>query len=156
MRTFEISSDLAAPPETVWQRVVTPEGINDEFVPLMRMTMPRRLRDTTIDGLPLGQRVGRSWLLLFGLIPVDYDDLALAEVEPGRRFLEQSTMLTHSRWQHERIVEPRGVGCRLSDRLAWQGRAEVFEMLYGVAVPILFRNRHRRLRKRFGAAISAR
>lgn len=150
MRSFEIASELAAKPETVWQRVVTPAGINDEVLPLMRMTMPRHLRGAMIDQLPLRQRVGRSWLLLFGVIPVDYDDLALAEVEPGRRFLEQSTMLTQSRWSHERILEPHDDGSRVTDRLSWEGRTKAFEMLYGVAVPVLFRHRHRRLRKRFG------
>ena len=150
MRAFEISSDLAATPETVWQRVVTPAGINDELLPLMRMTMPRQLRGATIDQLPLRQPVGRSWLLLFGLVPVDYDDLALAEVDPGRRFFEQSTMLTQSQWTHERIVEAHEGGCRVADRLSWQGRTKAFEMLYGLAVPVLFRHRHRRLRRRFG------
>lgn len=150
MRAFEISSDLAATPETVWQRVVTPAGINDELLPLMRMTMPRQLRGATIDQLPLGQPIGRSWLLLFGLVPVDYDDLALAEVDPGRRFFEQSTMLTQSQWAHERIVEAHEGGCRVTDRLSWQGRTKEFEMLYGLAVPVLFRHRHRRLRRRFG------
>lgn len=150
MRSFEISSDLAATPEEVWQRVVTPAGINDELLPLMAMTMPQQLRGATIDELPLGQRVGRSWLLLFGLVPVDYDDLALAEVDPGRRFLEQSTMLTQSQWTHERIVEPQNGGCRLTDRLGWQGRTKVFEAVFGLAVPILFGHRHRRLRRRFG------
>ena len=154
MRSFEIASDLAATPDTVWQRVVTPAGINDELMPLMRMTMPRHLRGATIDQLPLGQRVGRCWMLLFGLVPVDYDDLALAEVDPGRRFFEQSTMLTQSQWTHERTIEPNDDGCRVTDRLSWQGRTKAFEMLYGLAVPILFRHRHRRLRKRF-AAISA-
>lgn len=150
MRAFEISSDLAATPETVWQRVVTPAGINDELLPLMRMTMPRQLRGATIDQLPLRQPIGRSWLLLFGLVPVDYDDLALAEVDPGRRFFEQSTMLTQSQWAHERIVEAHEGGCRVTDRLSWQGRTKPFEMLYGLAVPVLFRHRHRRLRRRFG------
>jgi hypothetical protein len=28
-------------------------------------------------------RLGRSWLLLFGFIPFDYDDLGLAELGPG-------------------------------------------------------------------------
>jgi hypothetical protein len=141
----------------VWQRVVTPAGINDELMPLMRMTMPRHLRGATIDELPLRQRIGRCWMLLFGLIPVDYDDLALAEVEPGSRFLEESTMLTQSRWTHERVAEPADGGCRVTDRLSWQGRAKAFEVLYGMAVPILFRHRHRRLRRRFGPpAISER
>jgi hypothetical protein len=150
VRSFEIASELAAKPETVWQRVVTPAGINDELLPLMRMTMPRHLRGAMIDQLPLRQRIGRSWLLLFGFVPVDYDDLALAELEPGRRLLEQSTMLTQSRWSHERSIEAHDGGCRVTDRLDWEGRTKAFEMLYGVAVPVLFRHRHRRLRKRFG------
>ena len=149
MRSFEIASDLAASPEAVWQRVVTPAGINDELLPLMRMTMPRHLRGATIDQIPLQQRIGRCWLLLLGLVPVDYDDLALVEVDPGRRFLEHSTMLTQSRWSHERIVEPHDGGCRVIDRLHWQGRTRAFEAVFGAAVPILFRHRHRRLRRHF-------
>lgn len=150
MHSFQIATDLAAGPEEVWQRVVTPVGINDELLPLMRMTMPRQLRGATIDQLPLGQRLGRCWMLLLGLIPVDYDDLALTEVERGHRFLEQSTMLTQSRWTHERTIEPHDDGCRVTDRLSWQGRTKASEAVYGVAVPILFRHRHRQLRKRFG------
>lgn len=149
MRSFEIASDLAASPEAVWQRVVTPAGINDELLPLMRMTMPRHLRGATIDQIPLRQRIGRCWLLLLGLVPVDYDDLALVEVDPGRRFLEHSTMLTQSRWSHERIVEPHDGGCRVIDRLRWEGRTRAFEAVFGAAVPILFRHRHRRLRRHF-------
>ncbi len=152
MRSFEIATDLAAPPETVWQRVTTPQGINDELLPLMRMTMPRALRGVTIGDISVSENLGRSWLLAFGLIPVDYDDLTIAELEPGRRFLEQSTMLTQSRWRHERIVEALGSGCRVTDRLAWQGRARALGALFGLAVPILFRHRHRRLRRRFGSA----
>jgi hypothetical protein len=32
----------------------------------MRMTIPRGLREATLDQLPLGERAGRSWVLLFG------------------------------------------------------------------------------------------
>ena len=68
--------------------------------------------------------LGRSWILLGGLLPVDYDDLKLAELEPGRRFLERSRTLTFSVWQHERIVEPEGEGrCRVTDRLGFELQA---------------------------------
>jgi hypothetical protein len=36
-----------------------------------------------------------------GVIPFDYDDLVLAEREQHRRFLESSSTLTMSRWEHE-------------------------------------------------------
>ena len=68
----------------------------------MRMTVPRRLRGKTIDDVEPGEGLGRSWLLLFGLIPFDYDDLGLAELGPGHRFLERSTMLTAHR--HRRLA----------------------------------------------------
>jgi hypothetical protein len=150
VRSFEISTDLPATPEAVWQRVTTPQGINDELLPLIRMTMPRALRSATIDDLPLRQRVGRSWLLLFGLIPVDFDDLTIAELEPGRRFLERSTMLTQAEWVHARTVEPHGSGARVTDELQWQGRTRLFGAIFGLVIPVVFGHRHRRLRRHFG------
>jgi hypothetical protein len=87
------------------------------------MTMPRALRDKTIDDVETGRPLGRSWLLLLGVVPFDYDDLSLAELEPGRRFLERSTMLSMRTWEHERTVEPRGEGeCEVTDRLRFQLR----------------------------------
>src|SRR5262245_26958757 len=82
-------SVVPAPAGLVWDRVVTAEGINDEMRPWFRMTMPPGLRGATIDDVRVGEPLGRSWLLALRLIPVDYDDLCLAELEPGRRFLER-------------------------------------------------------------------
>ena len=36
-----VASRLAARPDRVWDRVITPAGINDELRPIMRMTVPR-------------------------------------------------------------------------------------------------------------------
>src|SRR6187402_1000221 len=92
------TSRLAADPGAVWERVMSAEGINDEMAPLLRMTVPRGL-----DGLDLARvepgRLGRSWILLFGILPVDYDDLGLERIEPGRGFLERSTMLSQRLWE---------------------------------------------------------
>ena len=66
--------------------------------PLVRMTAPPELRGARIDDLPTGRRARRSWLLLFGVLPVDFDDLTIAEHGPGHRFREESRMLTQSRW----------------------------------------------------------
>jgi ligand-binding SRPBCC domain-containing protein len=153
VHTFEISTDLSASPDAVWQRVTTPDGINDELLPLMRMTIPRALRSATVADVTVGERLGRCWMLLFSVIPVDFDDLTIAELGPGRRFLERSTMLTQSAWTHERTVESSNSGSRVTDRLTWQGRNAVFGGMYKVAVPILFRNRHRKLRRHFGAQL---
>ena len=135
----------------VWARAVSEEGINHELAPVLRMTVPPGLRGKTVDDVEVGTVVGRSWILLGRLLPVDYDDLCIAELEPGRRFLERSRTLSFSLWQHERIVEPiDDRSCRVTDRLS-------FELKHGVAwipgaprlaraiVAFLFRHRHRRL-----------
>ena len=151
MRNFQIQSELATPADTVWPAITAPAGINYELMPLMRMTMPAGLDGATLDEVPLRKPLGRSWLLLGGVIPVEYDDLTIAERGPGYRFFEQSRMLTQRQWWHERVVEPLPEGCRVVDRLQWVGRAAPLSSLYAAIVPRLFAHRHRRLRVRYGA-----
>lgn len=148
----EQSSLVAAPAAEVWARAVTPEGVNHELAPILRMTMPKGLRGTAIDDAPLGEVVGRSWILLFGVLPVDWDDLCLAELEPGHRFLERSTMLSMRSWQHERTVEPSpGEQASVRDRLTFELRRPLARIpgshrFAEAIVRRLFRHRHRRLR----------
>ena len=155
--SFSITTPLDAPAAAVWERAITEEGINDELRPIVRMTMPPGLRGATIDDVTVGEPLGRSWILLAGLLPVDYDDLCLAELEPGRRFLERSRTALFSLWQHERIIERRGdLGCSVTDRLAFEfkgplGRMPGARQLAEAVVGFLFRHRHSRLTRRFGA-----
>ena len=151
MQSVEQSSVIPRPAAEVWARAVTEEGINHELAPILRMTMPRRLAGKTIDDVEVGVPLGRSWILLGGLLPVDYDDLCLAELEPGRRFLERSRTLAFGVWQHERTVEPLDDGsCRVTDRLDFELRAPVGRLpgsarAARAVVAFLFRHRHRRL-----------
>jgi hypothetical protein len=115
------------------------------------MTMPAGLRGKTIEDVEVGAPLGRSWILLGGIVPVDFDDLRLVELEPGRRFLERSRTFAFSVWQHERVVEPLGEGrCGLTDRLGFELRPALAWMpgaarLARAIVAALFRHRHRRL-----------
>ena len=72
---IEISSRLEAPPAQVWDRVTTPEGIVDEMRPYLRMTVPAGVEKLDPENIELGKKIGRSWILLFGLIPFDYERL---------------------------------------------------------------------------------
>ena len=114
------------------------------------MTVPRGLEDFGIGDVEPGQVIGRSWVLLFGLIPFDYDDLRLERVDPGRGFLERSRMLSQRLWEHERTIEPMDDGCLLSDRLAWELRLPLPGSLPAPLIHAVFKHRHRRLRARFG------
>jgi ligand-binding SRPBCC domain-containing protein len=151
METVEQTSVVPGSPEQVWERAISEEGINHELQPILRMTMPAGLRGKTIDDVEVGVPLGRSWILLFGVIPVDYDDLQLAELGPGHRFLERSSMLSMRVWQHERSVEPADAGsCRVTDRLSFELRRPLSWIpgsarLARAIVAALFRHRHRRL-----------
>jgi ligand-binding SRPBCC domain-containing protein len=150
MRVVEQESLLSAPPEAVWARVSTFEGVNDELRPLMRMTAPPRIRRLGLSEVVLGERICRSWVLLFGLIPIDYDDLTLIALEPGRGFHERSRMLSMRVWEHERTLEPDGAsGCRVRDRLSFEPRVPGMGPLLERIIRATFRHRHRRLRRRF-------
>jgi len=119
---FRIATTLAAAPAAVWERAMSAEGINAELGPLLRMTTPRGLNALDLRSLGPGP-LGRSWLLLLGLVPFDYDEIGLEWIEPGRGFLERSTMLTQRLWEHERTIEPAaGGGATLVDRVACCGR----------------------------------
>jgi len=145
-----VASRLDAAPDAVWEWVTTPEGINDEMRPYLRMTIPQGLERLDLESVEVGTSIGRSWILLFGAVPFDYDDLALVRLEPGRGFLERSTMLSQRLWEHERTLEDVEGGCRVTDRVRWEPRLGLPGAPLRPLIGWFFRHRHRRLRRRFG------
>jgi ligand-binding SRPBCC domain-containing protein len=144
------TTELAAPADAVWDRATTAEGVNHELGPWVRMTIPRAARGKSLVDLEPGRRIGRSWVLLLGVIPFDFDDITLVEVGPGRRFLERSPMGSMRFWQHERLVEERDDrACAVTDRLTFAPRVPGSGRLVRAIVERLFAHRHRRLRAYF-------
>lgn len=152
--TFTHRSEIAAAPGEVWNRVVTPEGINDEMHPWLSMSAPRGHPDLSIDTVDVGDPLGRAWLRLFGVVPFEYDWLTITALEPGRRFREESTMASIRAWVHDRTIEPAANGSTLvTDKISMTPR-----MLLYPAGPLLhqtlkafFTHRHRRLAAHFAA-----
>jgi len=142
---FRVSSRLPLSPSVVWERAITVEGVNYELGPLVRMTVP--------EGADLRQGpLGRSWVLLFGVLPVDYDDLFIEWFEPGVGFRERSTMGSASAWWHDRSLLPLpDGGTRVVDHIRFEPRVGLFGGLQAFTFEAMFRWRHRRLRSRFGA-----
>jgi ligand-binding SRPBCC domain-containing protein len=145
-----VCSNLHAAPSDVWRHATSPSGINRELMPLARMTFPAAVGALTPETVRLGERVCRSWVLLFGLLPVDYDDVTLVELEPGRRFLERSPMLSQRFWEHERTLTPAGAGTRICDRVRYVPRMTLLAPLYRRILGAAFGLRHRNLRRIFG------
>jgi hypothetical protein len=150
---IELVSDLAAPAEEVWAAATDLVAINDELGPWMRMTAPRGRRTLSVDDVTPGRRLFRSWLLVLGVLPVDYDDLTITAIGPGHRFQERSRMMSASVWEHERTVTATGAAsCRVTDRVGFVPRTALHGMVLRRVVPRLFAHRHRRLRRRYGDA----
>lgn len=147
---FSVSSDLSAQAAVVWRHAVSPGGVNKEFRPLLRMSFPRGVSDLTERWGP-GEPLYRSWIFFVGIVPVEYDDIVMEEVEPGRRFLERSSMLMQQLWEHERVIEPNPRGCRITDRICFVPRLPGTGALFVPIFKGVFYWRHRNLRRLFGA-----
>ena len=129
----------------MWDRIATVEGVNDELAPWLRMTVP--------EGAELREGpLGRSWVLLLGVVPVDYDDLVLEWFEPGVGFRERSRLASASAWWHDRtlVALPAG-GTRVVDHIRFTPQLAPLAGLQAFVLEALFRWRHRRLRRHFGA-----
>ena len=151
-RVVEQVSEVDAPVEQVWGRVVTPEGINDEMRPWMTMSMPRGTGDMTIDDIEIGVPLGRAWIRLFGVLPIDYDHLSIIALEPGRSFHEKSTMFSMRSWQHERTLTPLDGGrTTVHDRVTFEPRLlmRLSAGLFQRVLAAFFAHRHRRLARHF-------
>lgn len=145
------ASVVRAPRDEVWARVVTADGVSDEFRPLLRMRFPARLAGASIADVPLGRPIGRAWILLGGVIPVEYDDLVLVDLEAPRFFQERSELGSCRVWEHRRELESLADGStRVTDTLRAVPRALVPGSVVRVVVGALFAHRHRRLALEFG------
>ena len=87
MSDVEVSTVVAAPQPEVWDRIASFAGVNHELGPLLRMTAPAEVDSIEPDQVPLGRKWFRSWVLLMRVLPVDYDDLVVVEIDPGAGFL---------------------------------------------------------------------
>ena len=146
---IEVSTRLDAGPDEVWARIATPEGINDELRPWMRMTAPGG-GELNLDTIEAGEGIGRSWVLLFGLIPIDYDDITIVELDRGRGFVERSTMLSQRAWEHIRTIRPDDGGSVVTDAISWEPRLPISAGALRPLFRTIFGHRHRRLVRHFG------
>lgn len=148
-RSFTVSSDLATHADTLWQHAVTPLDINAEFRPLLSMSFPDGMDDITAGWQPGCHRF-RSWIKLGGLLPVDYDDIALAEVKLGSHFYEVSSLASQAVWEHRRAIVALQGGARLTDSVSFTSRIAWLEPLYEWVFRWVFLWRHHNLRRMYG------
>lgn len=145
---FRRTTVLECPVDRVWTTVTTQQGINREMGPYLKMTMPRRFRGRSIADVTAGTRIGKSVLLLFGVLPFGIDDITIARIEPGRMFREESAMTGMRVWIHHRTLEPSGDRTVLTDEITLAPRFPVpgLGTVMARVLSAFFAHRHRRLR----------
>lgn len=152
--TFSKTSEVLAPVDKVWGRLITQEGINHEMRPYLKMTMPKSFRGKSIGDVSPGTHVGKSLLLLFGVIPFGYDDITIAQIQPGRMFREESAMTGMRTWIHLRTLEPVGERTMVTDAITVVPRLPIpgLGRLLGAVIGAFFWHRHRRLKGYFASS----
>lgn len=147
---FRKVSEIDCPVDRVWDRVTTQEGINDEMGPYLKMTMPRQFRGRSIGDVTPGTRIGKSFLLLFGVVPFGFDDITIARIDPGRMFREESIMTGMRIWVHHRTLEPSGDKTVVTDEITLAPQAPMglipgWGKVMSRVLSAFFSHRHRRL-----------
>jgi ligand-binding SRPBCC domain-containing protein len=149
--SYTFSTPLRAAAEKVWAHASTFAGVNQELWPWACMTYPATVPRLTPKTVPLGRTAFRSWILLFGFIPVDYDDFTLVKLEPERGFSEVSRLFSVRQWTHCRTLQQTDGGCIVTDEITLSPRLPGTDWLLAVVYRLMFAWRHRRLRQLFGA-----
>ena len=144
-------SRLRAPRERVWEWISSVAGISAEMWPYFRMTAPRNARSLADLKPRPGVPMFRSIVFLFGVLPIDYSDMTLLELDEGHGFIEQSPMGSMELWRHERRILPcpgEPASVLLVDRLTFRPR--MARRVVRWFIHRVFVHRHAVLRATFG------
>jgi ligand-binding SRPBCC domain-containing protein len=156
MKTVRLTFDstVAATPAEIWAWSTSIRGVTAEMRPLLKVTFPHGMTHIPEGGDSLGKPLCNCKFLLLGVLPIDLSRLTFVEVEPGKRFVEQSPLLSMKSWRHERIITPTVDGARVTDKLEFTPRFA--SGLVAWFTTRIFRHRHAVLAREFGAALGAR
>ncbi|MCE9650161.1 MAG: hypothetical protein K8R18_11115 [Parvibaculum sp.] len=145
----DISSEVAEPAAALWLAVTTPRGVNAELMPFIRMTFPEA--DMRLADAPLDTPLFGSWIFLFGVLPFDRHTFVIHEVG-ARHFVETSRSLLQKLWRHERSLTETAGGTIIRDVVTVIPRFSFAAPATNFVVRAIFRHRHRRLARLYGAA----
>ena len=150
---FEISSKLEVDPDE-FRRMLTLRGVNTELSPLVRMTAPSEWSSRPIVEWPTGRTLFSSWILLFGIVPVDRHSFYLKSIDSRRGFVEESSSLVNSLWRHHRYFDQSGETCEVTDTLEFECRLPLLARLLAPVYRFVFRHRHKVLRRNYSGYAS--
>ena len=151
--SFRFESKLRASTERVWEWITSIKGISAEMWPYFRMTVPKGIVSLDDVDIKFGVRMFRSYVFLFGVLPIDYSDMTLLELNIGEGFTEQSPMGSMRLWRHKRRIVPCPADSDtvlLVDQLTFQPR--MAPRLVKWFIHRVFVHRHKVLKANLGGA----
>jgi ligand-binding SRPBCC domain-containing protein len=143
----QFESKVPTSPEELWDWSTSVRGVDAEMNPILKLEFPEGMTELPQDKSKLGRPLGNCKFRLFGVLPVDLSRLTFVEVEPGRRFVEQSPLLSMKAWRHEREIRPAVGGTRLVDTLEFTPRFATGIVKWFISR--FFQHRHEVLRRQF-------
>lgn len=150
MPSFTIRSRIATTPDRFWS-AMSMRAVNAELNPLVHMTAPAHWRRCPLPQWETGRTLFRSWILLFGVLPVDRHALQLTDIDPAGGFRERPQSWANKLWQHERRTEVVPGGCEVMDTVTVHSRMPGMAVLMLPIYRLVFSHRHRRLKAHWGS-----
>lgn len=130
------------------------DGVNRELSPLIRMTAPPEWSNKAIVEWPTGTVLFSSWILLFGLFPIDRHKFFFQSIDRHLGFTEESSSLTNKLWRHRRSFDRTGSSCRVTDTVEFQCRLPLLAYILAPVYRLIFKHRHKVLRSYYGGSAS--
>ena len=152
--TLTLTTHVPVSTGEAWAWSTSLDGVRTEMRPLLKVVFPRTMTQIGPD-TALNTVLGRCQFLLFGLFPIDMSKLRFTEMEAGRRFVEESDLLSMRAWRHVRVITPSssGRGACITDHLAFTPRLATPVVRY--LVKLFFEHRHKKLAQALGARAAA-
>ena len=149
--SLRFESKLHAPSERIWEWITSVKGIRAEMWPFFLMTVPKGVQSLNDVQVTPGMPMFRSYVFLFGFLPIDYSDMTLLELKQGQGFVEQSPMGSMKLWRHERSIVPCPIDLNavwLVDQLTFRPR--MASCMVGWFIRRVFIHRHEVIRANLG------
>jgi hypothetical protein len=150
---FEVSSNLKISPGDI-DGLLTMKGVNRELSPLIRMTAPSEWSSKPIFEWPAGKVLFSSWILLFGILPIDRHTFFFQSIDRQRGFAESSTSITNKVWHHRRDIKMNEALPQITDTVTFQSRLPMLAYVLAPVYRLIFTHRHRVLRSYYGGSAS--
>ncbi len=129
------------------------DTVNYELGPWIRMSAPDAWRRLKLEDWSGIHSLFESWILLFGVVPIDRHAFGTLDLGPERKFVETSTSWINRHWRHERVVAPAAGGCEIVDSIDFAPRLRALSAVLEPVYRLVFRHRHARLRARYGSPV---